>query len=81
MYGNQASPLYEEMELGRTTNPYGETKAMSERIKERCRNCASSATTTKRQTAPVCATVFMSWTWRKAMLRQRDAARPLLGAR
>lgn len=32
VYGNQASPLYEEMELGQTTNPYGETKAMSERI-------------------------------------------------
>jgi len=32
VYGDQASPLYEDMELGQTTNPYGETKAMSERI-------------------------------------------------
>ncbi|QSX09190.1 UDP-glucose 4-epimerase GalE [Alkalibacter rhizosphaerae] len=34
VYGNQPSPLKEEMELKRTTNPYGETKAMSERILE-----------------------------------------------
>lgn len=32
VYGNQPSPLLETMELGQTTNPYGETKAMSERI-------------------------------------------------
>ncbi|MBT9133961.1 MAG: UDP-glucose 4-epimerase [Firmicutes bacterium] len=32
VYGDQASPLYEDMALGQTTNPYGETKAMSERI-------------------------------------------------
>ena len=32
VYGDQPSPLKEEMELMRTTNPYGETKAMSERI-------------------------------------------------
>ncbi len=32
VYGKQASPLIETMELKRTTNPYGETKAMSERI-------------------------------------------------
>jgi UDP-glucose 4-epimerase len=32
VYGDQPSPLYEEMELGTTTNPYGETKAISERI-------------------------------------------------
>ena len=32
VYGNQPSPLREDMELGKTTNPYGETKAMSERI-------------------------------------------------
>ncbi len=32
VYGDQESPLKEEMELKRTTNPYGETKAMSERI-------------------------------------------------
>lgn len=32
VYGDQASPLKEEFELKKTTNPYGETKAMSERI-------------------------------------------------
>lgn len=32
VYGDQPSPLTETMELKRTTNPYGETKAMSERI-------------------------------------------------
>lgn len=32
VYGNQPSPLKEEHELKKTTNPYGETKAMSERI-------------------------------------------------
>lgn len=32
VYGNQQSPLKEDMELKKTTNPYGETKAMSERI-------------------------------------------------
>lgn len=32
VYGDQASPLREDMVLQKTTNPYGETKAMSERI-------------------------------------------------
>jgi len=32
VYGDQPSPLYEEMELGQRTNPYGESKAMCERI-------------------------------------------------
>lgn len=32
VYGDQPSPLKEDMELKVTTNPYGETKAMSERI-------------------------------------------------
>lgn len=32
VYGDQHSPLKEGMELKKTTNPYGETKAMSERI-------------------------------------------------
>lgn len=32
VYGDQPSPLKEEMELKKTTNPYGETKAISERI-------------------------------------------------
>ncbi|MDY0373780.1 MAG: UDP-glucose 4-epimerase GalE [Candidatus Izemoplasmatales bacterium] len=32
VYGDQPSPLIETMELKTTTNPYGETKAMSERI-------------------------------------------------
>lgn len=32
VYGDQPSPLEEDMELKKTTNPYGETKAMSERI-------------------------------------------------
>lgn len=32
VYGDQPSPLRESMEMKRTTNPYGETKAMSERI-------------------------------------------------
>ena len=32
VYGDQPSPLKEDMELMKTTNPYGETKAMSERI-------------------------------------------------
>jgi UDP-glucose 4-epimerase len=32
VYGDQPSPLNEDMELKKTTNPYGETKAMSERI-------------------------------------------------
>lgn len=32
VYGDQSSPLKEGMELKKTTNPYGETKAMSERI-------------------------------------------------
>lgn len=32
VYGDNISPLHEEMELLPTTNPYGETKAMSERI-------------------------------------------------
>lgn len=32
VYGDQPSPLKEELELKKTTNPYGETKAMSERI-------------------------------------------------
>ena len=32
VYGERESPLNEDMELKRTTNPYGETKAMSERI-------------------------------------------------
>ncbi len=32
VYGNQTSPLKEDMKLGKTSNPYGETKAMSERI-------------------------------------------------
>lgn len=32
VYGNQLSPMYESMELKQTTNPYGETKAMGERI-------------------------------------------------
>lgn len=32
VYGDQPSPLKEDMKLMKTTNPYGETKAMSERI-------------------------------------------------
>lgn len=32
VYGDNVSPLHEEMKLLPTTNPYGETKAMSERI-------------------------------------------------
>ena len=32
VYGDQLSPLKEDMELKKTTNPYGETKAMSERM-------------------------------------------------
>lgn len=32
VYGDQKPPLKETMELKKTTNPYGETKAMSERI-------------------------------------------------
>ncbi|SFH81653.1 UDP-galactose 4-epimerase [Tindallia magadiensis] len=32
VYGDQPSPLTEDMELGKTVNPYGETKVMSERI-------------------------------------------------
>ncbi len=32
VYGDQPSPLNENMTLKKTTNPYGETKAMSERI-------------------------------------------------
>ena len=32
VYGDQPSPLREEMELKKTTNPYGESKAVSERI-------------------------------------------------
>jgi len=32
VYGDQTSPHKEDMELKQTTNPYGETKAMSERI-------------------------------------------------
>lgn len=32
VYGNQPSPLREDMELKATTNPYGETKVISERI-------------------------------------------------
>lgn len=32
VYGEQDSPLHEGLELKVTTNPYGETKAMSERI-------------------------------------------------
>ncbi len=32
VYGDQPSPLKESCELKKTTNPYGETKAMSERI-------------------------------------------------
>lgn len=32
VYGDQASPLKEGMELKKTSNPYGETKAMIERI-------------------------------------------------
>ncbi|HCX63697.1 MAG TPA: UDP-glucose 4-epimerase GalE [Eubacteriaceae bacterium] len=32
VYGDQTSPLKEEMALKERTNPYGETKAMSERI-------------------------------------------------
>lgn len=32
VYGDQPSPLREDMKLGNTTNPYGETKAISERI-------------------------------------------------
>src|SRR5690554_627965 len=32
VYGDQPSPLREDMELKKTTNPYGETKAMSERM-------------------------------------------------
>jgi len=32
VYGDQPSPLIETMELKQTTNPYGETKAISERI-------------------------------------------------
>lgn len=32
VYGEQPSPFKEDMELKKTTNPYGETKAMSERI-------------------------------------------------
>lgn len=32
VYGDNKSPMHEDMELLPTTNPYGETKAMSERI-------------------------------------------------
>lgn len=32
VYGDQVSPLREDMPLGITSNPYGETKAVSERI-------------------------------------------------
>ncbi len=32
VYGDNSSPLHEDMKLLPTTNPYGETKAMSERI-------------------------------------------------
>ena len=31
VYGEQESPLREDFELKKTTNPYGETRAMSER--------------------------------------------------
>lgn len=42
VYGNNVSPLHEEMELLPTTNPYGETKAMSERILKDVSNANSS---------------------------------------
>lgn len=32
VYGDQPSPLHEDLELRKTMNPYGETKAMTERI-------------------------------------------------
>jgi len=32
VYGNQESPLNENLNLKKTTNPYGETKAVSERV-------------------------------------------------
>lgn len=32
VYGDQPSPLHEGLELKKTTNPYGETKAISERM-------------------------------------------------
>lgn len=32
VYGDQPSPLHEKLELKKTTNPYGETKAISERV-------------------------------------------------
>lgn len=32
VYGNQPSPLHEDMDLKETTNPYGETKKINERI-------------------------------------------------
>lgn len=34
VYGDRPAPLKEEMACGKTTNPYGETKSMSERILE-----------------------------------------------
>ncbi|WP_449603927.1 UDP-glucose 4-epimerase GalE [Paenibacillus sp. Marseille-Q9583] len=34
VYGDQPSPLTEELELKKTTNPYGETKVIGERILE-----------------------------------------------
>ena len=32
VYGDQPSPLFEDARLGETTNPYGETKKICERI-------------------------------------------------
>lgn len=42
VYGDQPSPLKEDLELKKTTNPYGETKAMSERILTDISNANSS---------------------------------------
>lgn len=42
VYGDQPSPLKEDMELKKTTNPYGETKAMSERILSDIANTSSN---------------------------------------
>lgn len=42
VYGNNISPLHEEMTLLPTTNPYAETKAMNERILKDVSNANSS---------------------------------------
>ena len=87
VYGDPAFiPITEECPKGITTNPYGETKSMQERIPRESRTICFpmwrrslpassrrftySETTMTRPTEPASATISTLWTWPRAMSRR-----------